>query len=201
MPKPDAHGGESVLGLRIQLEVLRKLHAQTHAGAGQRVAHGNGSAIRIEPGIFRSLHAEVLHEADSLYGKGLVELNDIEIFKFHTVVLQNLFRGRNRTPSHDGRIDADEGGADKLHFGFNSQFFAFPAGHEKRYACAVIQSRSIRRSDMAFRLKRELPEAFDALQRGSALGLFVTVGNSPACGGEIPSCQHSAYRSNRHPVP
>ena len=37
---------------------------------------------------------------------------------------------------------------------------------------------------MAFGLERELPEAFDTREGGTALGLFVTIGNSPACGGE-----------------
>ena len=144
---------------------------------------GNGAAVTVHPVICGITQTKMFGKGHGLNGKGLVQLNQIDVIDLHSKTAQHLFGGRNRTPAHDGGINAGKGIADHAHLGFNAQLLAFFAGQQQRGAGPVIKSGGISRGDLAAYLERGL-EILHAIQGDVRSGLFILVSHFPAARSE-----------------
>src|SRR5882724_3889955 len=97
----DAHGGERALAAALFHAVHRR-HGKTRAAHAERMAERNRPAMRVdEIGIV--LDAELPQAGYPLRGKGLIELDQIEVADLEAKPLHQFAGRRHRADAHDAR--------------------------------------------------------------------------------------------------
>ena len=86
-------------------------HDLAGAGGAERVAQRDGAALGVHLG---PVELEGVAAVDGHAGKGLVDLDDVDVVDGEVVLLQELGDGHGRSDAHDARRQARDGGADVL---------------------------------------------------------------------------------------
>src|SRR6476620_12782833 len=105
----DAHGDDAPLGLAAT-SLLQDVAGQSRAGHAEGVADRDRAAVDV---VLLGIDAELVAGIETLAGKGLVELPDVDIVDLQAVALQQFRHGVDRAEAHLVRLAAGGGPGDE----------------------------------------------------------------------------------------
>ena len=113
---------------------MQRLGDEDRAAATERVAHGDGAAVRVGA---LEIGARLLRPRQHDGGERLVHLEDIDVVETEAGALEQRLRRRNRTGEHQHRVTPDEHRVDDARPSPHAQLRRPFLGHEQQRARAV----------------------------------------------------------------
>ena len=133
MPAP-MHRLTSAVAFSPALQLVQH-GAEDHGARGaQRMPHGDGAAVHVDAVVG---DVQLLHEAQHDRGKGLVELEEVDVAGLHPAALQRLAGRGPGAGQHDGGLGADGGEADDAGPGPEAQRLAHLPGADEHGGGAI----------------------------------------------------------------
>src|SRR5438105_690732 len=114
LPSADAHRCQSKACL-ARFHGLDEGRRDSCSAGAERMADGDGAAPDIH--LLR-IGFQQLDYGQCLGGEGLVDLDQVHVFKLQAGAFEGLVRGWDRTDAHDRGIDAGHGHGPDAHLGF-----------------------------------------------------------------------------------
>ena len=174
----DAHGGEAVADLGALGERVRELGHQAHTGGGQRVAHGDRAAVRVDPRVVVG-DAVVLEQGEHLDREGLVDLEGLDVVDGQAGLGQRLLGRRDRTCAHHLGLDAGEREGHEAHPDRQAELARGLLVGEQRGGGAVVDAGRVARGHPTVGAERSL-QAGQRLHAGAGAHGLVGGGQAPA---------------------
>lgn len=100
----------------------------SRTGGTQRVAERNGTTAGVDLGMVQTQDVDAV---DGHGGKGLVDLEDVDVFLGQLELAQEFGDGGRRADAHDARGNTGDGGAAEFGEDRLAEFDGFGAFHEE----------------------------------------------------------------------
>lgn len=144
--RADAHARNTNL-LTAALQLVQQRADLAGAGAAERVAEGDGAALRVDLLLG---DAELVGAPEALAGEGLVDLEDVDVGVGEAAgELVDLGDGLPRALAHEQGLDAGDAGGDVLAEDGLAQLLGRGALHQQHGGGAVRDLRGVARVDGA----------------------------------------------------
>ena len=143
-------------------ELVGALDGEDGAGGADGVADGDAAAVDVD---LLGVKAKVAGDREGLGGKGLVDLEEVDVGEVKVELLGKLLGGEVRAVAHEGGLVAGNGEvADADHRGA-TELLGLGTGHDDHGGCGVVQGGGVGGGDGAGAVRHEA-----RLQAGEALG-------------------------------
>ena len=188
----NAHGGDTnLLASSSQLGEQGRNLAGT--GGTKRVTEGNGTTLGVD---LVDINLGLMDGEESLRGKGLVNLVNVNVVNSETNILQDSGDGVSGTNTHDLRRNTNSSSMHKLAQNRLAELLGDRAAHQKNGASTIRNLRSVTgvgrtglgesRLDLAKRLLSDTSSDSIILVDNNLLGIIIGIDDSSLDGDDLP---------------
>jgi len=135
----NTHAGQKNL-LLLPSALAQARYDLSSASGTKGMAESDGTAADVHLGV---VNVELIQTVDGHAGKGLVELDDIDVIDGDVVLGEQLGDGNGRADTHDAWSKAGNSGADELGHDGLAELLGEGSFHEENGSCAVGDLRRI----------------------------------------------------------
>lgn len=135
----DAESSQAVFAADF-FQAVEQCNEDTSAGSSDRMAESDSAAVDVD---FAHVEAEFTNDVYGLCCESFVSFNEGEIVSCEAGFFQGFAGRRNRSDTHDGRINACGSVAYNFSHRFEAEFSSFFSGHDYECSCAVVDAGSV----------------------------------------------------------
>src|SRR5687767_7703085 len=128
LPYSNAESGESIFYIPSQPHFMNKCRYKSCTGTPQWMSDGNSASIDIND---LRINIQIFDDCQGLDGKGLIQLNQTDIFHLQACALYRLLRCRDGAISHHARWHASRCRSYDPRQRFEIQCFGFFCAHDQ----------------------------------------------------------------------
>ena len=128
---------KTLLGTLL-LHLMKECNKDTCSRCSDGMSECYRTAVRVE--LLFNIDTEVFSDCNRLSCECFVCLDDIEVFDLISGLGHNLLCSRNRSDTHDRRINTCKSAAYKCSHRLNTKFFSFFFGHYTDRCSTVVDT-------------------------------------------------------------